>query len=122
MHCYNWDIQSEIHFNETGVNGMFKKSWINKLNGIMDNGFNVSGITPETITINNGTETVNIHIEIMDNVNGNGVLCVSKNNGIRNYRFENVSRETMDFKTVKNYIDNMFYDINNGFFNMGVMI
>lgn len=101
---------------------MFKKTWLNKLNGIMENGFIVSGITPDTITINNGTETVNITVDIMDNINGNGFLYVSKNNGIRNYRFENVSRETLDYKTVKNYIDNMFYDVNNGLFDMGVMI
>lgn len=84
---------------------MFKKSWIKKLE-------NVASMDANTIVLNNGI--------VVDN--DGEMIFFHKINGYRNYGFKNVSRETLTIKTIKNYISDIFYDIENGLFDVSAMI
>lgn len=84
---------------------MFNKKMVSKLNGVTE-------ITDNTITINN---------DFVVECDGEYIF-IHKIGGFRNYCFKNVSRETLTLKMLQIYIDNVYYDNENGLFDMGGMI
>lgn len=90
----------------------FKKQ-MDKLNALMENGLIITQINKTGIIINDK------YVIGFDD----DFLYIRKIDGVRNYKFMNVSRETLDFKTLKIYIDNLMYDVFHvGTFNLNNMI
>ena len=75
------------------------KKYINKLNALLENGLIITRIGKNQIIINDLYV-----IDIDDNY-----LYFHLVNGKRNYNF--MGFDTLDFKTMKMYIDNLMYDI-----------
>ena len=82
---------------------MFKKSWENKLNALLENGIKIINITKQSITLSN-----DIIIECDNNYDFMYMFYHGKNEYI-NHGF--METETINYKSVKIFIDNLMYDL-----------